>query len=675
MLTKRLITTVILLLAMVSAGTSLVSITSATGIFNQDLRPVPSVPATENCTANPVQPAQDLREEFHQTYPLSAAGRVSLSNINGGVQIKVWDRAAVQVDAIKKAYRKERLDEAKIDVTATEDNIRIKTDYPEGNQNFRSGEGRYNNPAIVEYTLTVPRKAVLDTIELVNGSLDIDGVEGNVKASSINGKVVARGLMGEAKLSTINGQLYATFTQLDESKPISLASVNGGVTLIIPSDSNASIRAGTVHGGITNDFGLQVQHGEYVGHNLEGQIGTGGPKIKLGNVNGSIKINRAEDGRAISPATSVVIDRQASRDELKRQIEAEAGRRVEEAAAVAETTRNSIEAPRIRLQAQRDAQRQVDAALRAAQREMEQAQRELQQQLRQELRNEIRIERKMVKPKGIGAGAGGGTGVGAGGGTGAGVGGGTGPGSSGGIGVGVGYQKSVQETKSFSVSGSPRVNINTFDGQVTVRGWDKQEVQYTATSRADSDEALKQIDILTEQNGTTILLTARNEHGRNASVAFDVFVPRQSTVHVSSGDGAVSLDGVSGELTLRSGDGAVEVSNSGGQLTVNTGDGTIQISKFDGQVDARTGDGAIALDGIFKALSARTGDGEISLKVPAGSSFTIETNLPDEISNEGFPVAEDITRSPRLKRWKVGNGGQVFILRTGDGRILLSPRN
>ena len=81
----------------------------------------------------------------------------------------------------------------------------------------------------------------------------------------------------------------ATFTQLDESKPISLGSVNGNVTLVIPSNANAAIRAGTVHGGITTDFGLKVKHGEYVGHSLDGQIGTGGPRIKLGNVNGGIK--------------------------------------------------------------------------------------------------------------------------------------------------------------------------------------------------------------------------------------------------------------------------------------------------------------------------------------------------------------------------------------------------
>ncbi len=647
MSTKRLITLVIFLLALVSAGTGLVAATAANGLFGQDRRPVPSVPSTENCTAVPAEPSQELREEFHQTYPLSATGRVSLENINGGVQIKVWDRAALQLDAIKKAYRKDRLDEAKIDVTSTEENIRIKTEYPSGNQTFRSGEGRYNNPAIVEYILTVPRKAMLETIELVNGSLDIDGVEGDVKASSINGKLVARGLMGEAKLSTINGQLHAIFVKLDDAKPISLNSVNGGVNLIIPSDANAAIRASTVHGGITNDFGLQVRHGDYVGHNLDGQIGNGGPRIKLENVNGSIKISHAQDGRAISPATSVVTDRHQFRQELN-ELEADAAAlRVEQAKAVAEAARVSIETSRMTREAQLEAQRRVDAALRQALRDVERAQRAVERQHQQQLRNDVRVI-KRVKPVHP-----------------------VGPPQS----VGSRLTAQAQETKSFQVSGSPRVSINTFDGEVIVRGWDKSEVQYKATSRAENDEALKQLDIITEQHGQMVSITARNEHQRHASVAFEVFVPRQTTVHVSSGDGSVSLDGVSGEITLRSGDGAIAVSNSGGQLHVNTGDGTIQISKFDGQVDARTGDGAIALDGIFKALSARTGDGEISLTVPAGSSFTIETNLPDEISNEGFTVSEDITRSPRLKRWKIGNGGQIFVLRTGEGKILLRPRN
>jgi len=628
MLMKTLISAVLMCVALASNGAGPAA---ASVIWRQDNRPVPSVPTTTDSTASAGEPAEELREEFHQTYPLSATGRVSLENINGGVQIKVWDRAAVQVDAVKRAYRRERLAEARIEVNATEENIRIKTEYPNENQNFRSDERRYDNPAIVEYTLTVPRKALLESIELINGALDIDGVEGSVKASSINGRLNARGLLGEARLSTINGALNATFTQLDESKPVSLVSVNGSVTLVIPSNANAAVKASTVHGGISTDFGLKIKHGEYVGHSMEGQIGTGGPRIKLVNVNGGIRITHAPDGLPLSPAASLQSDMKTEDGDGDGVVEVDVAQAVE----ASERVRVRVESTRVAREAQREAQKQVNVAMRGAQREIERAQREL-------VRERARVPRAAVKPRAAG---------------------------------GVYTERfTAKESRTFSVGGSPRVTLNTFDGHVMVHGWDKAEVSYTATKGANDEESLKGITIEAQQQGDGISINARNNEQENGSVNFDVYVPRQSTLHVSSGDGALNLEGVTGQITLRSGDGPIEVANGGGQLQVNTDDGVIRIVKFDGQVDARTGDGAIALDGNFNALSARTGDGTISLAVPAGSSFTIETNAPDEISNEGFIVAEDITPSPRVKRWRIGNGGKVFILTTGEGKILLRPR-
>jgi len=70
----------------------------------------------------------------------------------------------------------------------------------------------------------------------------------------------------------------------------------------IPSDSKAEIEASTVSGGIDNDFGLHVNHHSFVGHDLRGELGNGGPHIKLSNVNGRIEIRHASDGRALSPA-------------------------------------------------------------------------------------------------------------------------------------------------------------------------------------------------------------------------------------------------------------------------------------------------------------------------------------------------------------------------------------
>lgn len=239
-----------------------------------------------------------LTEEFHQTYAIAADGRVQLDNINGDVRISSWDRNEVKVDAVKYADTKERLEEAKIEIDSGKDYLSIRTKYPHHDQSWNWGS--HNNPASVEYTLTVPRTVRLDEIKLINGSLDLTGVSGEVRASCINGRLEAHDLAGRAQLSTINGRLDARFAQLS-SQSVELNSVNGSVDLTIPSDSNAEVEASTVSGGIHNDFGLHVNNHRFVGHDLRGELGNGGTHIRLQNVNGRVEIHHAQDGRAMSP--------------------------------------------------------------------------------------------------------------------------------------------------------------------------------------------------------------------------------------------------------------------------------------------------------------------------------------------------------------------------------------
>lgn len=222
-----------------------------------------------------------VTEEFHRTVPLSAQGRVSLANINGGVEITGWDQNVVQIDAEKKAPDQQRLDEMRIEVDGSGDSVHIKTQYPEHRSN--------NNPGSVHYVLHVPRNAQLAKVDLVNGSLNVQQVSGDVEAELVNGKLKASDLSGRARLSTVNGALQANFTSLQDVHDIKLSSVNGSLDLLLPTSPNAEIEASTVSGNIRTDFPLQVK-GHIVGKNLDGTLGSGGTRIRLSNVNGSIHI-------------------------------------------------------------------------------------------------------------------------------------------------------------------------------------------------------------------------------------------------------------------------------------------------------------------------------------------------------------------------------------------------
>jgi DUF4097 and DUF4098 domain-containing protein YvlB len=692
-----------------------------------------------------MQQTELLREEFHQTYPLSAQGRVSLSNINGAVRVMSWDRNEVKVDAVKSAYRRDRLDEAKIVVRSDINTIHVETNYPNRTQTFTDGAGRINNPATVEYTLTVPRTARIDSIELINGNLDIDGMTGDVKASSINGRVSAHELMGEVRLSTINGKLEAMFGRLNETKGLSLTSVNGPVILTIPSDSNAEIKASTVHGGITNEFGLPVRHGDYVGRDLAGQLGQGGARIKLGNVNGSISLKHAPDGRPLSRATNLLAETAKNKDDKDDdddfdvdETSSEARRAAREAALEArrarvdaqrakveadraqieaqraqrqaeiEAQRAQVEAQRAQVEAQREGQRAREEARRAqieaqraqvegqraaieGQREAQRAQLEAQRAQQQARVEAQRAQAEAVKARALAR---------------------------------VEAQRAAAEarrvaqidatrvrvetsriereasriarsevertntslrlverdTKNFPVTGTPQVSLQTFDGYITVHGWDKQEVQVAISKRAATEQQMRGINLRTVQNNSVIAITASfdpkferheaNLNFTNAVVNLEVYVPRNSTVRLSSGDGRLELDGVNGNLDLTTSDGWIDVRESRGRLTAKTGDGRIQVENFDGDVEARTTDGRIILSGRFAQLAARTGSGSILLTVPANFNATVETEA-EGVDNQGLDLKEESSTSARLKRWKIGQGGRLLSLRTAEGRIFL----
>ena len=244
---------------------------------------------------------QDETERIEKTFPLNPDGRVSVSNVNGSITVNAWDRNEVQLVAIKTADSRERLADVDIRIDARQDRITIETDYGDNRNTWRNG-GKLN----VDYQLSVPRGAVLNEIETVNGSVAVADFTNMTKVSAVNGTVRASNLRGTANLSTVNGEVAADFERLEPSSRITLSTVNGRVNLTIPSDSNATLKADSLNGNIANDFGLPVRKGQYVGRDMYGKLGSGDVQIKLDSVNGGLTIKRRNDGKALSPATNLL---------------------------------------------------------------------------------------------------------------------------------------------------------------------------------------------------------------------------------------------------------------------------------------------------------------------------------------------------------------------------------
>ena len=214
---------------------------------------------------------------FRHLYTLSHNGRVAIQNLYGNVSITAWDRDAVLVEAIKHSTGAGTLEDARIVVEPTADLLSIRTQYAGSDA---------EHPTSVEYRITVPRGAKLESVILTNGALSLDGISGPVKASAVNGDIRAFKLGGQVELSTVNGHVDADFLHTSRANPISLTSVNGHIHLTIPYGSDASLEAQNLSGGIASNLGRPARTQR--GHRLI--VKGAGPQIHVHNVNGGISI-------------------------------------------------------------------------------------------------------------------------------------------------------------------------------------------------------------------------------------------------------------------------------------------------------------------------------------------------------------------------------------------------
>lgn len=264
-----------------------------------------------------------------------------------------------------------------------------------------------------------------------------------------------------------------------------------------------------------------------------------------------------------------------------------------------------------------------------------------------------------------------------------------------------------REEKRFPAESTVDLNLYTFDGAVEVRVWDRSEVVVQIEKRGQDKDAVSKIQILADRTGNRIQIEARHPGGRRVFIGFGSFrspsarfvanVPRKTNLVVRSGDGSVLVERVQGRIELRTGDGSIRAVETAGELLAESGDGGIQLDEVSGRIEARTADGSLRVTGTPSVLRARSGDGAIILRIRRGAvmsedwmvatgdgSVTVE--LPDGFNAdiEADPGSDGRARSEltlinssggtrdnRKLRGRLGEGGHLFIVRTGDGTIRL----
>lgn len=615
----------------------MISLILAGAVLSGDVTvsPVPA-PQTPAVSANTI--LLDETERFEQTYPLSPNGTVSVSNINGAIEITTWDRNEVKLEAVKTATSKELLSEVELSIESSPGSFSVATEHRKGPRDGRSWKdyGRMT----VAFKLVVPRGAVLDEIETVNGSVTISDAANKVRASVVNGNLRAFNLRGSAELSSVNGSVEATFDELPPSARIEAETVNGSATVTIPGDANATVKAETVNGRIMNDFGLPVRKGEYVGRDLYGRIGSGEAKIDLSSVNGVLALKRRADGKSTNPAVNLLPPGDASVTDSVSRADVDradsARRRAEEIRENSRIQTESFEKMRKELEVARvELMKEVPEMVRVEMPKIDV------EQIRKQVENGLRIADLAALRA-----------------------------------IDVNFPRADgvidQKSESFEVKGTPKVTINAPNCSVQVRGWDRSEVKYQFTQvgsrspvgvAAENKDSKVTINVAKPADGAGVFSTGR--------LRLEVFVQKKSDLRITT-NREIRLENVSGELDLTGSGDAVSIVGSEGNLRVAALDAPVRIIGFTGVVDARTIDGSISLEGRFDKISAVSGSGDIIFTIPGEPLGTLVANTPvvdfGQIAATPVDTAGSGSKNPS---WRLGGGDSRYDFNVGDGRIIV----
>ena len=267
----------------------------------------------------------------------------------------------------------------------------------------------------------------------------------------------------------------------------------------------------------------------------------------------------------------------------------------------------------------------------------------------------------------------------------------------------------VREEKRFSPKGIPDLHLSTFDGSIELRSSDRNDVVVEIEKRGATKEDVEALQVTSTQEGNRIELEVKRPRSetfsgfgfhQSSSARLIVSVPSRADVNARTGDGAIRVDGLHGKIDLHTGDGSIRAADVIGDLRLHTGDGSITVERSEGTLDLDTGDGGVDVNGKLTAVKMHSGDGSITYRAEPGTVMSdgweittgdggVSLYLPSDfgadvdartgdgsITNELQVEAEaqgERSEHRRSLRGRLGSGGKLLRIRTGDGAIRLRP--
>jgi hypothetical protein len=256
-------------------------------------------------------PVQE-QETIQKSFSMSGVQHRSLEvdNVWGSIDV-VGDASAEVRLVIKKTTRAEskaKLEQARkevtLDITEQEGSLKLYVNGP-FRCNCKDGCGHREFEGYIvkmDFQLHVPRDIDIKVKTVNEGRVLVRDINGDFLVRNVNGDIEMNSVAGSGTAHTVNGPVKVSFRQ-NPREGSEFRTVNGAVELRFAQGLAADFRFKTFNGGIYSDFPVTALPVHAIQEERAGgkvifradrytgvRVNSGGPEIKVENLNGDIRI-------------------------------------------------------------------------------------------------------------------------------------------------------------------------------------------------------------------------------------------------------------------------------------------------------------------------------------------------------------------------------------------------
>ena len=236
--------------------------------------------------------------------------------------------------------------------------------------------------------------------------------------------------------------------------------------------------------------------------------------------------------------------------------------------------------------------------------------------------------------------------------------------------------------KRLDLDKNGKVHVKNISGDITVKGWSKDQVLVKARKIAQRKKDLDKVTIdISKTDGTVRIITNYHDGGwfgsSNVSVYFELFVPEKASVEVETVSGNADAREIGGYLGITSVSGDLEVVSAGNGVRARSVSGDLRIVSAGDRVRARSVSGEITLQTITGETDLKTVSGDITIRDIQGS---VEAeSVSGGIELKGVLKAENVEAKSVQGRIEYegeleGRGNYIINTHSGDVHMSL-PEN